>query len=74
MKNLEIGQRIDVFEIAHNCYGGSFKKGEQYAEVPSQYSGNPHGRQMVCDYEDGLHLNIPQDMKQIGTLIIKTLK
>lgn len=82
MKQLEIGDRIDVFKVTHDSYGGEFTIGAFYAEVlGNKYSGNSYGRDMIGNRPipetwgaGGWHMNIPDNMVKVGTLVITALK
>jgi hypothetical protein len=82
---LHEGQRINIFGVSHAAYGDDvFKPGCWYAEtVTNPYRDNPYGSDMIGDEPipdtldkqyTGWHLNIPSNMKQVGTLIIKKIK
>lgn len=74
---MKVGDRIDVYEVFNSPYTNMSlypKNNCWYAEVPGIYSGNKYGRNMLCDTSHITHLNIPQHMFKVGTLIIKTIK
>jgi hypothetical protein len=78
---IEVGQRVDIFEVSNDPYNGNFNIGGWYAEKPSKYSGNKYGRDMISqspipsDWEaTAWHLNIPNHMKKVGTMVIKSIK
>lgn len=81
MEKIQVGQRIDVFEILKTPYSEtSFKVGRQYAEIAGNYyHGNESGRDMVTDNPafTSLHHNINignSQMEKVGTMIIKSVK
>lgn len=77
---LTVGQRIDIFEVNKNPYGGdTFIIGSHYAELAgNKYSGNEYGRDMIGNkpkpsFADAWHLNA-DDMRKVGTVVIKKVK
>lgn len=74
---MKVGDRIDVFKVHNSPYADKElypKKDGWYAEVPGIYSGNKHGRNVLCNTDYMTHLNTPKHIVKVGTLIIKTIK
>lgn len=90
MKDLEVGQRIDIFQIQSNIYGNIWKQDGWYAEStnsdrfnnPDYISHAKYGRDMVCDnkylsfipHQNIINNFVKKGMVKVGTMVIKSIK
>lgn len=77
---LEIGQRIDLYEVLHNTRYSDMTIGRFY---PSQDENSKYYVGLPCDIDwnsyPTLHVhtqldNISPECKKVGTMVIKSLK